>query len=269
MLALKKALADARSLYNLIRLQGEYGFLQQLDFQKLNQLHRETCNHLDLLNLKESIESSADTTGLLNIALEDVLFLFTKVREEELVLADKLKNTLRQTREALADNFDQQDPKFITLKEELERLFKKKKLNEVTREEMTSNIGALNGIHDKVKELNRQNSQLRAKYRGDVKYTRIHKRLLECGTLSETERRIFEALSGVKRQADDQVLQNTQILANESYFERMMMPLVIGEFQNRQKIKLNPDASRTINRLVAAEYINEFASGNRTGVHAW
>lgn len=268
-LALKKALADARSLYNLIRLQGEYEFLQQLDFQKLNQLYRETCNHLDLLNLKESIESSADTTGLLNIALEDVLFLFTKVREEELVLADKLKNTLRQTREALADNFDQQDPKFITLKGELERLFKKKKLTEVTREEMTANIGALNEIHDKVKELNRQNNQLRAKYQGDVKYTRIHKRLLDRSTLSETERRIFEALSGVKRHADDQVLQNTQLLDNESYFERMMMPLVIGEFQTSQKIKLNPDASRTINGLVVAEYMNEFASGNRTGVHAW
>ncbi|WP_260292477.1 type I restriction endonuclease subunit R [Sedimenticola hydrogenitrophicus] len=268
-LALKKALADARSLYNLIRLQGEYTFLDQLDFQKLNQLYRETCNHLDLLNLKESIESSADTTGLLNVALEEVLFLFTKIGEEELVLADKLKNTLRQAREALADNFDQQDPRFITLKEELERLFKKKKLNEVTQEEMTANIGALNAIHDKVKELNRQNNRLRAKYHGDAKYTRIHKRLLERGTLTETERRIFDALSGVKQQADDQVLQNTQLLANESYFERMMMPLVIEQFQNQQKIKLNPDASRTINRLVVAEYTNEFASGKRTGAPTW
>lgn len=272
-LALKKALADARSLYNLIRLQGEYGFLQQLDFQKLNQLYRETCNHLDLLNLKESIESSTDTRNLLNVALEDVLFMFTKIREEELVLADKLKSTLRQTREALADNFDPQDAKFITLREELERLFKKKKLNEVTQEEMTANIGALNAIHDKVKELNRQNNQLRAKYQGDAKYTRIHKRLLERGAVSENERRICDALSGVKQQADEQVLQNTQLLANESYFERMMMPLVIGEFQTRQKIKLNPGASRIINQLVVAEYMNEFAavsrSGTRTGVHAW
>jgi type I restriction enzyme R subunit len=268
-LALKKALADARSLYNLIRLQGQYDFLQQLDFQKLNQLYRETCNHLDLLNLKESLESSADTTGLLNVALEEVLFLFTKIGEEELVLADKLKNTLRRTREDMSDNFDQQDPKFITLKEELERLFKKKKLNEVTQEEMNANIGVLNEIHEKVKELNRQNNQLRAKYQGDAKYTRIHKRLLERGTLTETERRLFEALSGVKRQADDQVLQNTQLLANESYFERMMMPLVIGEFQTRRKIKLNPDASRTINRLVVGEYMNEFISGRRTGAPLW
>ena len=268
-LALKKALADARSLYNLIRMQGDYGLLQQLDFRKLNQLYRETCNHLDLLNLKESIESNADTSNLLNIALEDVLFMFTKVREEELVLADKLKNTLRQTREALVDNFDQQDPRFITLKEELERLFKKKRLNEVTQEEMTANIGALNQIYEQVKELNRQNNQLRAKYNGDLKYTRIHKRLLERGLLFETERRIFEALTGVKQQADEQVLQNTQLLANESYFERMMMPMVIGEFQTRRNIKLNPDASRTINRLVVTEYMNEFISGNRKGASAW
>jgi type I restriction enzyme R subunit len=268
-LALKKALADARSLYNLIRLQGEYSFLDQLDFQKLNQLYRETSNHLDLLNLKESLESSADTTGLLNVALEEVLFKFIKIGEEELVLADKLKNTLRRTREDMSDNFDQQDPRFITLKEELERLFKKKKLNEVTQEEMTANIGALNAIHEQVKELNRQNNRLRAKYQGDAKYTRIHKRLLERGTLSETERSLCEALSGVKQQADDQVLQNTQLLANEAFFERMMMPLVIGEFQTQRKIKLNPDASRAINQLVVTEYRTEFASGNRTGAHTW
>ncbi|GAB6096950.1 DEAD/DEAH box helicase family protein [Desulfatiferula olefinivorans] len=268
-LALKKALADARSLYNLIRLQGEYAFLDQLDFQKLGRLYRETCNHLDLLNLKESLESNADTTGLLNVALEEVLFTFIKVGEEELVLADTLKNTLRQTREALADNFDPQDPRFITLKEELERLFKKKKLSEVSQEEMTANIGTLSAIHEQVKALNRQNNQLRAKYQGDAKYTRIHKRLIERGALSETERRLFEALSGVKKQADDQVLQNTQLLANEAFFERMMMPLVIGEFQARRKIKLNPDTSRAINQLVVNEYRNEFASGNQRGVQAW
>jgi len=242
-LALKKALGDARNLYNLIRLQGDYAMLQQLDFHKLGQLYRETCNHLDLLNLKDSIESATDTSQLLNVALEEVIFKFAKIREEELVLADQLKNTLRQTREALADNFDQGDPKFITLREELERLFKKKKLSEVSQEEMTANIGALNAIHDKVKELNRQNNQLRTKYRGDAKYTRIHKRLQEGGSVSQTERKLFEALSGVKAQADEQVLQNTQVLNNESYFERMMQPIVISEFYTRQHIKLTPDAT--------------------------
>lgn len=268
-LALKKALADARSLYNLIRLQGEYDFLDELDFAKLNVLYRETSNHLDLLNLKNDLESGEDTTNLLNRALEDVIFKFVKIGEEELVLADKLKNTLRQTREALASNFDQQDPQFISLKEELERLFKKKNLSEVTQDEMVANIDALNKIHDRVKELNRQNNQLRQKYLGDAKYTRIHKRLQERqqnqSDISESERKIFEALAGVKQDADEQVLNNSQVLDNESYFERQMMPLVIGRFMKEQQIKLNADASRYINHLVVAEYLKEF----NTGSQAW
>src|SRR5690554_5345577 len=268
-LALKKALADARSLYNLIRLQGEYDFLDELDFAKLNVLYRETSNHLDLLNLKNDLESGEDTTNLLNRALEDVIFKFVKIGEEELVLADKLKNTLRQTREALASNFDQQDPQFISLKEELERLFKKKNLSEVTQDEMVANIDALNKIHDRVKELNRENNLLRQKYLGDAKYTRIHKRLQERqqsqSDISESERKIFEALAGVKQDADEQVLNNSQVLDNESYFERQMMPLVIGRFMKEQQIKLNADASRYINHLVVAEYLKEF----NTGSQAW
>jgi type I restriction enzyme R subunit len=266
-LTLKKALGDARSLYNLIRLQGEYDFLDELDFAKLNVLYRETSNHLDLLNLKNDLESGQDTSNLLNRALEDVIFKFVKIGEEELVLADKLKNTLRQTREALANNFDQQDPEFISLKEELERLFKKKNLSEVTQNEMNANIDALNKIHDRVKELNRQNNQLRQKYLGDAKYTRIHKRLQERqqnqSDISESERKIFEALAGVKQDADEQVLNNSQVLDNESYFERQMMPLVIGRFMKEQNIKLNADASRYINHLVVAEYLKEFDTGSQ------
>jgi type I restriction enzyme R subunit len=272
--ALKRVLADAKSLYNLIRLQGDYESLQNLDFQKLNLLYRETSNHLDLLNLKESIENSADTTNLLNIALEDVVFLFTKMGQEELIIADALKNTLRQTREALAGNFDQQDPQFITLKAELERLFKKKNLSEVTQEEMTANIEALNKIHEKVKEVNRQNNLLRTKYQGDVKYARIHKRLMERGGLSKIQLQIFQALSGTKVQADDKVLQNTQLLGNETYFENMMMPLVINQFQENKITSLNAEAYQYINQLVVQEYLKEFNGGSTAtkpngGVNSW
>jgi type I restriction enzyme R subunit len=129
---------------------------------------------------------------------------------------------------------------------------------------MNANIDALNKIHERVKELNRQNHQLRQKYQGDAKYTRIHKRLLEHGGIPESERKIFEALTAVKQDADEQVLQNTQMLDNESYFERVMMPLVIHRFMTQQQIKLNPDASRYINHLVVAEYLKEFNSGART-----
>ena len=144
---------NAKSLYNLIRLSGNYEMLDKLDFQKLSILAREANNHLSLINTKEALESNVDTTNLLNVALEDVLFTFTKVGEEEMILADKLRSTLQRTREMLAGNFDKKDPVFISLKEELERLFRKKNLAEIDPDEMKKNIKALDGIYKKGKEL--------------------------------------------------------------------------------------------------------------------
>ena len=69
---------------------------------------------------------------------------------------------------------------------------------------------------------------------------------------------IYEALQGVKVDADEKVLSNTNMLNNESYFERMMITNVINRFQKEQKIKLTPDATRYINGLVVNEYIDEF-----------
>jgi len=254
-----KVLDNAKSLYNLIRLSGNYEMLEKLDFQKLTILYREASNRLATINLKAKLDEGVlDTKTLLNTALEDVIFTFDKIGEEELIIADKLKNTLRKTREALAGNFDKKDPAFVSLKDELERLFKKKKLNEVSADEMNTNIDSLNKIYEKIKELNRQNEQLKAKYKNDPKYARIHKRLIERGDISKREIQIYEALQGVKVDADKKVLSNTNMLDNESYFERMMITNVINRFQKEQKIKLTPDATRYINGLVVNEYIDEF-----------
>ena len=195
---------------------------------------------------------------MLNVALEDVLFHFTKVSEEELVLADELKDILRKTRETLANNFDKKDPKFVSLYDELKRLFDKKNLDEITQDEMKKNIGALRKIYEKVKELNRQNNLLKAKYNSDPKYARIHKRLVENKKITDRESQIIEALQSVKQNADLQVLQNTSLLRNESYFTSQMMQLVIEQFQNKNKIKLNAESSQYINNLVVNEYMNEF-----------
>lgn len=258
MLALTKALGNAKSLYNLIRLSGDYAFLEKLDFKKLAILYRVAQQHLDQLNLKETLENATDTTNLLNIALEDVIFMFTKISEDELVLADQLKDTLRKTREALAGNFDPKDPHFITLKEELERLFKNKNLSEVSQQEMTNNIEKLDTLFDKINDLNRTNNLLKAKYKGDSKYCRIHKRLVEQGGISDKESQLFEALQGVKQQADSIIMQSSHVLNNEGYFEQEMVRTVIDEFNNKHNIAINARSATMINKLVIKEYINEF-----------
>lgn len=257
-LKITRVLNNAKSLYNLIRLSGNYELLEQLDFHKLTILSRDANNRLALINAKEALESNIDTSNLLNIALEDVIFAFVKVKEEEMVLAGQLKNILQKTREMLGGNFDQKAPEFISLKEELERLFKKKNLNEVTKEEMESNIAALEKIYVQAKELERKNQLLRAKYDNDEKYARLHKRLMEKDPLTDSESKLFEALQGLKAAVDLQIIQNSKMLENESFIERMIMRLVIDQFKNKQHIPLDAATSKRINGLIVKEYMNEF-----------
>ncbi len=258
MLKINRVLNNAKSLYNLIRLSGNYELLERLDFHKLTILSREANNHLALINTKEALEKNVDTTNLLNIALEDVLFAFVKVKEEEMILADTLKTTLQKTREILGGNFDQKDPVFISLREELERLFKKKNLSEVTKEGMQANIKNLELIYGKAKELERKNQLLRAKYDNDEKYARLHKRLMEKDPLTDSESKLFDALKGLKKEIDDQLLQNSKVLENESYVEKMMIRFVINQFKNKNNIPLDPETSKRINTMVVKEYMNEF-----------
>jgi type I restriction enzyme R subunit len=262
-LEIKKALEGAKNLYNIIRLYGHYEFLEKVDFKKLNQLYNEASRHLELLNLKESIQNNVDTTNLLNVALENVLFMFRKVSEAELVIADSLKDTLRRTREALFENFDKKDPEFVILYDELKRLFDKKNLDEISQEEMKNNIGSLQLIFDKVTELNRKNNLLKAKYENDAKYARIHKRILEKGSISKRESEICETLSNIKKEVDDKILINTKLLDNESYFDKLMIQTVIGGF-GKAKIGLEPESAKFINNCLVKEYINEYQ-----GIHQW
>ena len=79
--------------------------------------------------------------------------------------------------------------------------------------------------------------------------------------MSANERKIFEALNGVKHDTDEQILQNLQLLKNEGYFKQITMPTVINHFMTKQQIKLNPAISHCINELVVKEYLKEFTNG--------
>lgn len=254
---IKRALENARNLYNLIRLQGDYDLLEKLDFKKLSELLNEISRHLDLLNLKENVENNIETTNLLNEALEDVLFAFRKISEDELVLADNLKDILRKTRETMNLNIDKEDPEFISLYEELKRLFKKKNLDEITQEEMKENIVELTKIHEKIVELNRQNELLKSKYKGDSKYVRVHKRIQENGKPTKQEGKIYEVLMNIKDQTDEKVLINTNILNNDGYFEGLMRQTVVNNFQ-KSNINLDSESAIFVTNTVSKQYLNEY-----------
>lgn len=254
--AIVKALTTARELHNLIRLGGHEELADLLDFRKLRQLHNEAQNALAALNLKHQLEHAQDTSGLLNQALEDIVFKFEKVGEAELKLADELKDSLRRTRETLAATHDPRDPEWVGLKEELERLFKAKKLSEVSQAEMQANIGALRELEQRARALNQANANIAARYGGDTKLMRVHKRLLESRRVGDSQSRLHAALNAVKQAADHAVLGNRELLGTPDYFEKQLMPIVVRSF-TAQPPAPDADTCRLIHQLLVREYLNE------------
>lgn len=258
LLRLIKALRTAKELKNIIAVNG-YDALHGIeDFNILNGLLLIAQNRIDNLNFVESIGNEEASKNLLNTALEDIIFQFIKIDESELVLADEFKDILRKARESLQHNFDQQDVYFVTLREELERLFKKKNLSEVTQHDMVENMHLLQKLYDKAKELNRKNALLKAKYENDEKYTRIHKRLTEKGTLNGKESQLHRALMQVKQQVDEKLINQDDLRKNEPYFKRYLLQLVVQEFKKNENIPLDFATTEIINNMIANEYLQQY-----------
>jgi type I restriction enzyme R subunit len=258
LIRLIKALRTAKELKNIIAVNGYDALDGIADFEVWNRLLSEAQNRLNNLNFVDSIGNEETSKNLINVALEDIIFEFIKVDESELVLADEFKNILRKTRESLQNNFDQHDPQFVSLREELERIFKKKNLSEVTQADMIENMHLLQKIYDQAKELNRKNALLRAKYENDEKYGRIHKRLSEKGTLNAKELQLHNALMQVKQQVDDKLEGQEDMIKNEAYFKRYLKQLVVQEFKKKEQIEMDQDMKNKVSNLIANEYLQQF-----------
>src|SRR5690606_7581992 len=164
----------------------------------------------------------------------------------------------RKTRESLQVNIDPVDPAFVSLREELERIFRKKNLSEVTQAEMIDNMHLLQKIYDKAKELNRKNALLQAKYHNDEKYARIHKRLVEKPTLNAKETQLHAALTQVKLEVDERLESQEDLVANEAYFNQYLLKLVVEQFKMKQGVHLDMESTKYINNLIAREYLQQY-----------
>lgn len=201
LLSLIKALRVAKELKNIIALHHYEKLKAITDFELFNRLLIEAQGRLDNLNLMENMSKGEVPLKLLSTALETIVFQFIKVGEEELKLADEYNELIRKTRESLQHNFDPSDPNFVSLSEELKRIFKKKNLSETTQTEMVENMHLFRQIYEKAKELNRKNALLKAKYENDEKYTRIHKRLVEKDTLNVKEMQLHRSTHADKKRS--------------------------------------------------------------------
>ncbi|HLP56629.1 MAG TPA: DEAD/DEAH box helicase family protein [Fluviicola sp.] len=251
-----KALRSAKELKNIIAIQHLDALKGIADFELLNQLLIVAQGRLDNLNFVENIGKDHSIEQLLNTSLEDLVFQFVKVGEAELKLADEFQDMLGKTRETLSQNFDHADPHFVSLMEELERIFKRKNMSEVTQESLIENLHLLRKMYEQAKELNRKNALLKAKYNNDEKYTRIHKRLSEKGTLNAKELQLHRALMQVKLEVDNKLEGQEDILNNEAFFTRYLMQVVVNNFKKKENIPLDFATTESINQLIVTEYLN-------------
>lgn len=179
LLDLRRLLDTYKELFNIIKLFGYDELSQRFSMDTLHALYNEVNNRINLVNLKENLQNSEDVSGLLNMALDQVEFHFRKVSEDEMVIADKFQDILEKTRRELERSLDPKDPEYISLLDELKRIFKKKNIEELTADEMKANIDELERIRKAAAQQNLRDQMLCAKYGNDAKYMRTHKRLKE------------------------------------------------------------------------------------------
>jgi len=262
-LQLKKVLENAKVLGNLIRLYGYNDLANKLDFMQLGKLLNEVSLRLANINKRDATENDAENTNLINLALEDIFITFYKVGEKELNLGlvDKYAEMLKKAREGLLACFDKGDAVYISLYEELERLFKKKSFTEAkTPEELENDIIILKNISECIAEQNRRNNLLKAKYLNDEKFARIHKEIVRHKppyAWAKREVAINSALLMIKETADTALLNKKELINNEPFFARNIMNPIYTAFES-QSIDLDAQTASEICTLIVQEYINEY-----------
>ncbi|GHT32776.1 type I restriction-modification system endonuclease [Bacteroidia bacterium] len=251
LLELKNALEDARDIYNISRLVGHTEILETLDVKHISQLLTEVSNRLQLLNLKEAI-SDVNSRELLNEAIENVIFDFTKIGEEELQMAgNELQDIAHKTRQELNNNFNQKDQEWVLLYEEFKELLRKHNIDEnnsLDLEKMKVENAELSSIYKKILELNRKNSVLQAKFGGDRKFARTYKIIESSGEVSKNIP-LYNILKAIKQEIDAQVFVNENILQNQPYFEDFVGQKIVEIWQK-------PDYQQAINAEVVDKLVD-------------
>ena len=239
LLKLKKALISARDCCNMVRTFGDEELkaaFATLELPKISQMISEVQHHIDAVNQKEAFNNDDSTKLLVNEAMQDITFNFSKIGEEEMKLISggvELQEKWQKTIRGFTQNIDQDDPEFITLREAFMQRFKEHGFVVNTIHEFEEHSKALDEILKKLAELQKRNNALLKKYRGDEKFVRVHKRIREENAerkkagkvpiVSLFDESIMSVLLTIKSDLDQKVYDRNDILKKDAYFEKTVM----------------------------------------------
>ena len=260
-LEIKQALEWARELYNISRLMGHTEALEKIDLRLITNLLKEVNNRLHLLSLQQWLQDKVDSKQLLNVAIEDVVFEFTKVGEQELALvANDLREIASKTRHAINSNRNKKDLSWVVLYEEFKKLLEEYRINKdgISMDKMDHYKRELSALQKKIDELNRSNTVLENKFQGDRKYARVYK-ALEPSALISNNLSLYNTMLDAKIQIDYTVQQNEAMLNNVSFFKQSLGPIVEDAFAKHSVGKDIPyDILSSFRDLVFQEYVEEY-----------
>ncbi|RPF41931.1 type I restriction enzyme R subunit [Hydrogenoanaerobacterium saccharovorans] len=256
LLELRHALELYKELFNIAKLFGYNELADKFDLNKISSLYTEVVNRINIINTKKALENADDMTAILNLAMEEIDFNFKKVSEHELVIADSYRDILVRTQKEMQRSLDPKDPEYVTLLEELQRLLKKKNIEELTADEMKTQMQELERIRKAAEKRNQADARLAHKYEDDSKFMRTHKRIAEAPPPIASDLVLHDVLINLKHQIDDSLISNEHVIDNEAYFMQSLFPFIKQELTSK-KIRPTVNQIKFVGQCIANEYITE------------
>lgn len=274
LLDLKQALEAAKNMTNIVRTFGDEEMKEQfakLEITKLPQLLSEVQRRIGIINQKEAFSIGDETKMLINEAMMDIEFTFSKIGQEELRIVggkEAIIERWQRTITSFTQNFDQDDPEFISLRDAFMERFKEHgfvidsiaKFNEETQ--------ALDEIIGRLQDLQKRNNVLLKKYKGDAKFARVHKRIREVNqerkeqgeqpVFSLLDHEIMVILNMIKDDIDSKVYDRNDILKRDAYFARTVENIIDSCLSSIVNVQLQDNDFDFIQTRIAQQYINQY-----------
>lgn len=274
LLDLKKTLISAKDCANIVRTFGDNDLKDafgKLEITKLPDMLKEVQHHIDIINQKEAFAVSDETKQLVNEAMQDIRFNFSKIGEEEMKmiaggreLQDKWSVAIRK----FTENTDPDDPEYITLRDAFMQRFKEHGFVVDSIAKFNQESKELDEIIERLVKLQESNNRLLKKYNGDTKFANVHKRIREenkrrfaehkAAIFSYYDDNIVAILTDIKSEIDQKVYDRNDILKKDEYFEMTVMTEIAQALYNYPTIEPQMEDFSFIQTRIARQYINQY-----------
>lgn len=269
---LRKNLIDARDYTNIVRTFGDDTLkaeFERLEIRMIPQLISEVQRHIGILNQKEYFERSDATKQMINEAMANITFTFSKISTDEMriISTAQFQEKWDYTIHSFTQNEDQEDPEYITLREAFMARFKEHGFVIDSIAQFNEETKALSDFINKLKELKQKNNALASKYNGDMKFARIHKRIKERNyerrksnqsvVMEDDDLNLVYNLNIIKDDIDEKVYDRNDILKKDAYFKQTVMKELTSIMKN-MSITGNRDDRVFMQNCITRQYLNQY-----------